>query len=174
LSNMLYKELAAEYKITLKHIQKAKEKSQIKSDKEILTQMETSTRWTLEYLQLGHEPGPRRGIHRRSREQREVLLDDMSYIPALVPEEKPDISPEDMEKLEKALSVLTDREREILELVIGQNISYNEAAKILDISKSTVNCTIRRTREKFTRYMKATGKATMKVTESGDVKALAI
>jgi hypothetical protein len=45
LPDMFYKELATEYKITLEHIQKVKEKSQIKSDKEILTQMETSTRW---------------------------------------------------------------------------------------------------------------------------------
>lgn len=168
--NMFYKELATEYKITLKHIQKAKEKSQIKSDKEILTQMETSTRWTYEYLQLGHEPGPRRGIHRRSREQREVLLDDMSYIPAPDPEEKPDISPEDMEKLESALSVLTDREREIFELVIGQNISQNEAAGLLGVTRGTVGSTIRRAGEKFIRHTKATTKAT----ESGDVKALAI
>lgn len=168
--NMFYKELATEYKITLEHIQKAKEKSQIKSDKEILTQMETSTRWTYEYLQLGHEPGPRRGIHRRSRKQLEVLLDDMSYIPAPEPQEKPDISPEDMEKLEQALSVLTDREREIFELVIGQNISHGEASELLGVTRSTVGATIRRANKKFNRRVKATTKAT----ENGDVKALAI
>lgn len=168
--DMFRKELATEYKITLEHIQKAKEKSQIKSDKEILTQMETSTRWTYEYLQLGHEPGLRKGIHRRSRKQLEVLLDDMSYIPAPEPQEKPDISPEDKEKLEQALSVLTDREREIFELVIGQNISQGEASQLLGVTRSTVGATIRRANGKFNRH----AKATTKVTGKGDVKALAI
>jgi RNA polymerase sigma factor (sigma-70 family) len=94
----------------------------------------------------------------------------MSYIPAPEPQEKPDISPKDKEKLEQALSVLTDREREIFELVIGQNISQNEAAGLLGVTRGTVGSTIRRAGEKFIRHTKATTKAT----ESGDVKALAV
>lgn len=148
----MYRELAKEYKKTLRDIRKAKQNTKIQHDKEILTNMETSTKWTLQYLQLEHEPGLQRGIHRRSREQREVLLGDIEYISSehtLYPPKAKPILPEQTKKLDAAMAVLSEREREVFELVEGQGFSQYETAELLKISRSTVQSYLQNAREKL-------------------------
>lgn len=148
----MYKELAKEYKKTLRDIQKAKENTKILHDREILANMETSTRWTLQYLQLEHEPNHRRGIHRRSREQREVLLGDMEYMAtakSLYSTSGNFVDPMKAKKLEEALSQLSKREREVFELVVGQCFSQYEAARILGISRPSVQMYLNRAKKKI-------------------------
>jgi RNA polymerase sigma-70 factor (ECF subfamily) len=152
---MFYEELAKEYRKTLRSIRKARMKKDPildKHDREILAEMESSTEWTLQYLELEHEPGLRRGIHRRSRQQREVLLGDMEYMAtakSLYSTSGKFADPEKVKKLERALAQLSEREREVFELVVGQCFSQYEAARMLGISRPSVQVYLKRAKKKI-------------------------
>ena len=67
----------------------------------------------------------------------------------VIQNEAPQISEKDLSKIEKALSILTSREKEVYILVKGQGLSRTEAAQMLGVAKGTINNIIRRSEEKL-------------------------
>lgn len=150
---MVDKKLLAEYRSTLTGIRRAKRKYKESGRhiREILSGMEASTGWVIDYLETEREPEPRRGIHRRSKNQREVLLGDMDYMALsrkLCCGFKPGVGPERIAKLEKALAALSERERDVFKLVVGERFTLEQTAELLGISKSSVQVYLRRAKQK--------------------------
>ncbi len=149
-----------QYKLALRRIrnyqrklsQKRKAFQPITDEESILTSIIDSLTYSIQYLETGREPGTRRGVHRRSREQREVLMDPQSYqfirIAVTKKQAENRVSEADKERLEDTLSILTQREREAFMLVRGRGLSFEKAASLLEIKKTTVQTLVERAEQK--------------------------
>ncbi len=147
-----------QYKLALRRVrtyqrklsQKREAFQPVTNEESILTGIIDSLTYSIEYLETGREPGTRRGAHRRSREQREVPFDpdwiNRRRIPII--QEEP-VSEETRELLEDVLNTLSYYERQTFELVRGQGFSYGEAAKLLKVSKGTVQNLVDRAESKL-------------------------
>lgn len=110
--------------------------------------------FTLEWLQNGRQPGARRETDRRNVYQRTILadpriIDAMPKEYAINQEPEGEISDWDKERIADALSVLTEREKDIFNMHTVQNMSFEEIAQLLDIKKGTVQKNIERSRLKM-------------------------
>ncbi len=109
---------------------------------------------TIEWLQNGRQPGARRGADRRDAYKRTILSDPrlIDALPeeyAIVQEAEGEVSEWDKERIADALSVLTEREKDIFMMHAVQNMSYEEIAALLIIKKGTVQKNIERSRLKM-------------------------
>ncbi|WP_445430043.1 sigma-70 family RNA polymerase sigma factor [Bacillus atrophaeus] len=125
-----------------------------KSDKKIIAGMISDIEYTIEWLQNGRQPGARRGADRRDVYKRTILSDPrlIDALPeeyAIVQEPDGEVSDWDRERIEDALSVLTDREKDIFIMHAVQNMSFEEIAALLNIKKGTVQKNIERSRLKM-------------------------
>lgn len=96
--------------------------------------------YTIEWLQNGRQPGARRGADRRDVYKRTILSDPrlIDALPeeyAIIQEPDGEVSDWDRERIEDALSVLTDREKDIFIMHAVQNLSFEEIAALLNIKK---------------------------------------
>ncbi|MBL4958261.1 sigma-70 family RNA polymerase sigma factor [Bacillus velezensis] len=125
-----------------------------KNDKKIIGSMISDIEFTLEWLQNGRQPGARRGADRRDAYQRTILadprlIDALSEEYAIVQEAEGEVSDWDKERIADALSVLTEREKDIFMMHAVQNMSFEEIAQLLGIKKGTVQKNIERSRLKM-------------------------
>lgn len=125
-----------------------------KNDKKIIGSMISDIEFTLEWLQNGRQPGARRGADRRDAYQRTILADPrlIDALPeeyAIVQEAEGEVSDWDKERIADALSVLTEREKDIFMMHAVQNMSFEEIAQLLGIKKGTVQKNIERSRLKM-------------------------
>ncbi|MGC4378273.1 sigma-70 family RNA polymerase sigma factor [Fictibacillus sp. Mic-4] len=156
-------DLINEYKETLHMVRKAQETTN-KEDKAILRSMASDLEYALQWMRSGRCPGNKRGIERRAAYQREKSInplvmqkffrstEDVYEWDDHLKEDK--ISDWDRERIEDALSVLTDREREIYLMKRGHCFSYEEIAAYLCISKGTVQKNIERAEKKISERVK--------------------
>lgn len=152
-------ELIEEYNRSLYSIRGAKERAN-EEERKILSGMASDLEYALEWMQTGRRPGNRRGIERRAAYQRERLFDPLlmqryfrsaddsiyewdNHRPEHV------ISKWEKIQIEKALLVVTKREREIYLMSRGFCLSYGEIANHLSISRSTVQTMIERAEKKI-------------------------
>ncbi|MBL3628488.1 MULTISPECIES: sigma-70 family RNA polymerase sigma factor [Bacillus] len=157
-------DLIIEYKSALKDVKKMYRQlsavadslltDEQKSDKKIIGGMISDIEFTLEWLQNGRQPGARRGADRRGAYQRTILADPrlIDALPeeyAIVQEAEGEVSEWDKERIADALSVLTEREKDIFMMHAVQNMSYEEIAALLNIKKGTVQKNIERSRLKM-------------------------
>ncbi len=150
-----------QYKLALRRIQNYQRKlsqkraafQPVTNEESILTGIIDSLTYSIQYLETGREPCTRRGAHRRSREQREVFMDPNSFqfIRIAVAQKGAEtrVSEADRERLEDILSILTPREREAFMLVRGRGLSFEEAASLLQVKKTTVQTLVERAEEKI-------------------------
>jgi RNA polymerase sigma-70 factor (ECF subfamily) len=156
-------DLIIEYKSALKEVKKMYRQlsavadsltAEQKSDKKIIGGMISDIEYTIEWLQNGRQPGARRGADRRDVYKRTILSDPrlIDALPekyAIVQEPDGEVSDWDRERIEDALSVLTDREKDIFIMHAVQNMSFEEIAALLNIKKGTVQKNIERSRLKM-------------------------
>ncbi|MCC9023011.1 sigma-70 family RNA polymerase sigma factor [Bacillus nakamurai] len=157
-------DLIIEYKSALKEVKKMYRQlsavadslltAEQKRDKKIIGGMISDIEYTIEWLQNGRQPGARRGADRRDAYKRTILADPrlIDALPeeyAIVQEAEGEISDRDRERIEDALSVLTDREKDIFIMHAVQNMSFEEIAALLNIKKGTVQKNIERSRLKM-------------------------
>lgn len=121
-------------------------------DRTLLNSMHADMSFIIEWLENGKQPGAHRGIDMRSAYQIQYL-EDMDLIPDItnqISQERTDLHLEDYhrEVLAKLFRRLSRRERQCFILHVGQQKTMNEIAKILGISKSSVQEYLVRTREK--------------------------
>ncbi len=103
--------------------------------------------FTLEWLQNGRQPGARRGADRRDAYQRTILADPrlIDALPeeyAMVQEAEGEVSDWDKERIADALTVLTEREKDIFMMHTVQNMSFEEIAQLLGIKKEPCRRTL--------------------------------
>ncbi|MCM3701448.1 sigma factor-like helix-turn-helix DNA-binding protein [Paenibacillus macerans] len=114
--------------------------------------------YVVTWLSRGHAPGPRRGIHRRSRQQREVLMDPLkmqSYANPAAHGSPTTISDSERFMIDEAMHALNERERECYVLKYGQCFSERQIASMLYISQQAVNKHIQKAERKINESLKS-------------------
>lgn len=160
-------EILVEYKFALEDALKRyevasddKEDNSTRSDKEIIKDMITDLEFAIEWMETGRRPGNKRGIERRAAYQRERAFDPLLMQKYFRSADDLDykwddnikedlISEWDQERIKDALSVLTDREREIYLMSRGYSLPYKDISKYLGITVSTVKTNIKRAEKKI-------------------------
>lgn len=120
-------DLLIEYKRALKNARKQyepfkeKEEHQLsvqdKHDKKMIASMVSDLEYVVEWLQIGREPGARRGLDRRSVYQRTILA-----------------NPEVLEALSHEYTLIQEKEREVSER------DKNELMKLIRFNRSRKGC----------------------------------
>lgn len=156
-------DLLQEYKQTLKHTKKLF-KHASDEDKKIIRGIISDLEFSIEWMETGRRPGNRRGIERRAAYQREKLFDPLlmqKYFRSGEPTYEWDdhnkesvITSWDRERIEDALSVLTEREREVYLMSRGYCLTHSEIANYLCISSSSVQTMIERAEKKIKKRIK--------------------
>lgn len=161
------KSLLVEYKQSLSNVRKLKMKyPKHKLDRNqtqdinygYLSNMETSLTFIIKWLSTGRQPGNIRGVERLDAYQREVLYDPSWFgqerfgqaaLPVKDENSLPD--PRREKRIEEALSVLTEREKEVYKMSRGEGFSFQEIGDMLGISRKTVGTLIDRSERKLQR-----------------------
>ncbi|MDY8165811.1 sigma-70 family RNA polymerase sigma factor [Bacillus thuringiensis] len=152
------KDLIEQYTKTRKNLEESKVGATEK-DISIINEMISDINYALEWMRTAKQPGLRRPIERRAAYQKEKTVDTLlmqRYFRSTETlyewDDKPienSISHWDRIKLEDALSTLTEREKEIYMMSKGNCFSMEKIAKILKVTKSTVQTTLKRADEKI-------------------------
>jgi RNA polymerase sigma-70 factor (ECF subfamily) len=156
-------QLIAEYKETLKVVRYLQNEADEK-DKKIIAGIISDLEYALEWMTTGRRPGLRRGIERRSAYQRERPFDPVlmqTYFRSLEAtnyswdnhHHEDGISTWDYERIEDALSILSDREKEIYLMSRGYCLPYSEIASLLGLKKATVQNNIKRAEKKISTHI---------------------
>lgn len=121
-------------------------------DRTLLNGMQSDMTFIIDWLETGRQPGTYRGVDIRNN-YRIQYLEDMDLIPDIrdhISHEREELQLEENQKevLDELFKILSDRERQCFILHVGQRKSMNEVAKMLGISKSSVQEYITRTKEK--------------------------
>jgi positive control factor len=144
------KELLLEYKRTLKTTNKAYRQA-TDEEKKVLSGMISDLEYAIEWIQSGRRPYNRRGIERKAAYQRERPMDPLimqNYF-ANQTVGNVGITEENRARIEDALSVLTEREREVYEMRRAGGLSHARIAELLHVSKSTIQDTLERAEKKI-------------------------
>jgi positive control factor len=151
-------ELLKQYRESLRLAKKLLEKAS-DEDKKIIRGMISDLEFAIEWMTTGRRPGNRRGIERRAAYQREKPFDPLlmqKFFRSSEPtyewddhQEESLITEWDRQRIEDALSVLTDREREVYLMSRGYCLTYSEIANYLCISSSSVQTMIERAEKKI-------------------------
>lgn len=138
-----------------RNIQEVPEKTVISKLNSIIDSLEYSIEW----MELGHEPAPRRAIHRRSGLQREICVTDIEkmrqwfvyeYGNAYEFEDnEPKISEWDKIRMEDAMSTMSAQEKKVFLLKHEKNLSLSQISDELEISIRSVRSYLHRGEEKI-------------------------
>ena len=145
------KELRKMYQ-PLKDIELDKITAKQATDKKIIGSMISDLEFAIEWLEKGRQPGAKRGYDRRDAYKRMLIKDPLiieTYTKRIHGKAEGVVTKQDMERIEDALSVLTNREKEIFLLNKVELYSYDDIAFILDVKKSTVQTNIKRAENKM-------------------------
>ncbi len=138
-----------------RNIQEVPEKTVISKLNSIIDSLEYSIDW----MELGHEPEPRRAIHRRSNLQRELCVTDVEtmrqwfvYEHGLAydfEDDEPKISEWDKIRMEDAMSTMSTQEKKVFLLKHEKNLSYSQISDEMEISVRSVRSYLHRGEEKI-------------------------
>jgi len=145
------KELIEEYTQTLKRIRKLKEKAG-EEDRKIIASMESDLHYAIQWMKTGRNPNARRGAERLAAYQKEKPIDPIHiqrYVTKSVFEQpEGEVSRHDLERIEDALSCLTEIEKEVYLMARGHCIPRSEIALMIGVERGTVNKILTRADEK--------------------------
>jgi RNA polymerase sigma-70 factor (ECF subfamily) len=153
-------DLLIEYKESLKQVKKLKEKfpqnkAERNPDEDLnygyLSNMETSLTFIIKWLSTGRQPGIR-GVERLDAYRREVLYDPLWFQQERFSQQLIIPDPRRYKIIEDALSVLSEREKEVYRMSRGEGFSFQEIADILCISRGTICVLIHRAEKKLNLY----------------------
>lgn len=144
-------DLLESYRNTLSMVNEAKNKA-IESDAKILSNVETSLRYCITWLETGFEPLPT-DISKYSHSRREILIDPVwqtKFKAAKMWGDREDISKKNQELLNDLLGTLTPKEKEALLLTKGAGFTFSETARIMNYkSKGSVERLVTSAEEKL-------------------------
>ncbi|MEK5167129.1 sigma factor-like helix-turn-helix DNA-binding protein [Paenibacillus sp. FSL R5-0527] len=127
-------------------------------EQEVVTAMLSDVQYAIEWLSLGHVPAPRRGIYRRSREQRTVHFDPLhlqSWAQPAAVGSPTTLSGFERTQIDEALRTLSERERQAFTLHVALCFSLAQTALEMNTSKSTVQKYVERARAKIKKEREA-------------------
>lgn len=146
-------ELLGQYKRTRALLMKAKGEPMDEEDTKLLNSMLSDVQFAIDWLQRGHTPEARRGIHRRSGRQRTMLVDPLRMQSYAQPEacgSPTTLSDHERFQIDDALSTLSEREKQAYILRYGLCFSIGQVALEMDITRSSVQKMLERAAEKIT------------------------
>jgi positive control factor len=123
-----------------------------KSERQIIGEMLSDTEFVIEWLESGRRPGNKRGIERRAAYEREKLMDPVrmqAFVSRSTAGSPCNLTDWQRFQLEDVLSSLTDRELECYILTHGEGFSFEETARLLKITKSSVQTLVTRAQAKI-------------------------
>ncbi|WP_301173281.1 sigma factor-like helix-turn-helix DNA-binding protein [Brevibacillus nitrificans] len=123
-----------------------------KTERQIIGEMLGDTEFVIEWLDTGRRPGNKRGIERRAAYEREKLMDPVrmqAFVSRGTAGSPCNLTDWQKFQLEDALSSLTDRERECYVLTHGEGFSFEDTARLLQITKSSVQTLVTRAQGKI-------------------------
>lgn len=149
------------YKETRKGLNAAYEERRVASEagnedaaaeRQLIGEMRGDVEWVIEWLETGRRPGNKRGIERRAAYEREKLMDPLrmqAFVSRSTAGSPCNLTEWQRFQLEDALSSLTERERECYVLTHGEGFSFEETARFLQITKSSVQTLVTRAQAKI-------------------------
>lgn len=123
-----------------------------KTERQIIGEMIGDTEFVIEWLETGRRPGNKRGIERRAAYEREKLMDPVrmqAFVSRGTAGSPCNLTEWQRFQLEDALAILTERERECYVLTHGEGFSFEETARLLQITKSSVQTLVTRAQAKI-------------------------
>ncbi|MFJ9498759.1 sigma factor-like helix-turn-helix DNA-binding protein [Brevibacillus centrosporus] len=123
-----------------------------KTERQIIGEMVGDTEFVIEWLETGRRPGNKRGIERRAAYEREKLMDPVrmqTFVSRSTAGSPCNLTDWQRFQLADALSCLTDRERECYVLTHGEGFSFEDTARLLQITKSSVQTLVTRAQSKI-------------------------
>ncbi|RFB35711.1 sigma factor-like helix-turn-helix DNA-binding protein [Brevibacillus sp. VP] len=151
-------ELLKEYKETRKSLKKAyadlRATETVLDDPErrYLSEMISDVEYVIEWLETGRRPESKRGIERRADYQREKSVDPIrmqAFVFRGTAGSPCNLTEWEKEQLEDALCCLSPREKECYILTHGEGFSFEETARFLCISRSSVQTLVTRAQNKI-------------------------
>lgn len=163
LEAFIMKELIQQYKQSLAKVRLMYEQAP-EEDKKIISGMISDLQYSLEWMQTARMPGNRRGVERLAAYQREKSFDPLimqQYFRSMdddpftmIDRPRENVTMEmDRFRIENALSVLTNREREVYLMSRGHCLSFEKIAGCLGITKSSVQTMIKRAEKKIAKQI---------------------
>lgn len=143
-------ELLREYRQTRSVIMAARLRAE-EEDSKIMGSMLSDVQLAIDWMEKGHNPGPRRGIHRRSGRQRTVTVDPLhmqSYAQPAACGSPTTLSDHERFQIDDALSTLSDKEKQAYILRHGLCFSIGQVAQEMLISRSSVQKLLERADQK--------------------------
>lgn len=146
------KDLLKSYKITrrqLKQFHSSEESAAIRS---YWSASIRDVDYIIEWLESGRQPVGLRGMERRSKKQREILVDPIKMQSYVRPGNggcRVHVSEEERSLIDQYLSVLLDRERECYLMVYGGGLTHAKTAELLKISRGNVSTLLTRAQQKI-------------------------
>jgi len=137
--------LIKEYQLSLRELNRLKEKYTGKKnrtekedvDLQLIGSMISDMQFAIQWLQTGRNPDMRRGVDKTGVYLTDPRVLDSLRVDSPAPAEK-ELSREEKELIEDALCTLTVREKDVFMLIKVEGITYEYAAELLGVKKSTV------------------------------------
>ncbi|AYB36946.1 sigma factor-like helix-turn-helix DNA-binding protein [Brevibacillus laterosporus] len=104
------------------------------------------------WLETGRQPDNQRGIERRSKEQREILLDPFkmqSYVTPGTGGCRVGVSDAERDLIDFYLQFVTEKERECYLMVHGSGFTHEKAAEMLFLSRGNISTLLSRAQQKI-------------------------
>ncbi|MED1508723.1 sigma-70 family RNA polymerase sigma factor [Bacillus proteolyticus] len=156
-------DLIKQYNATLRKLREV-QKGAKEEDLKVLTDMISDISYSLEWMKKARRPGNHRGGERLAAYQRERACDPLlmqRYFRSMDDnlyewdnhQQEHAIGEWDKIRLEDALSLLTEREKEVYLMSRGYCLTYREIARYLNVTCSTVQSMIERAEKKIARQV---------------------
>ena len=125
-----------------------------KSEHEIVGGMISDLEYTIEWIETGRKPGAKRDIDRRSVYELTYHMDPSvleNYARNIEPEETEEYEVSDWDKvrIDDALSVLTDSEKDVFLMHHAQQLSLEQIAAYRNVKKTSVQNQLERAKKKI-------------------------
>lgn len=122
------------------------------AERQIIGEMRGEVEWIIEWLETGRRPGNKRGVERLAAYQREKPMDPVrmqAFVAKSTAGSPANLTEWQRQQIEDALCELSERERECYVLAHGECFSHAEIARMLKITKSSVDTHIKRAQQKI-------------------------
>lgn len=146
------KDLLKSYKVTRRQLKKFKQNEQSFTIRLYLSESIRDVEYIIDWIESGRQPVAARGMERRSKRQREVLVDPFkmqSYVRPGTGGCRVHVSEEEQSLIDQYLSVLSECERECFLMVYGGGLTHAKAAELLRMSRGNVSTLLSRAQQKI-------------------------
>jgi RNA polymerase sigma factor (sigma-70 family) len=120
----------------------------LEAERSHVSRMITDLEYSIEWMETSRRPGNKRGIERRSYEQR-TIVKDPAWVQAMIKAKQGQktLSDEELQKLDDLLGCLNTEQYEVFTMIRGKCFSYEECARMLGMTKSNVQYHLERAEE---------------------------